>query len=660
MKSITIKSIKTYLIAMLLIIGSLQIASGQEIEAPEISSNNTYHNQLFFNRFLINPTFSLVRENKSYLNILHRNQYATFDDNIQNYFIGFSNKINDNSAFGIGIYSQWSGVVQEFGFNANYATAVQLGEKSKLTFGANVTYFNEGLDKNRVIGEESDTKLLKAKKESKLAIQPAITLSLGNFDFGIYAKDLVKYNQTTNEFSTSFNKQSAKVSLQYTHSFNTTRGLFSEARLMPLVQIGENLDGSLSYIGSLLLDLPKYGWLQSTIDDNYGLSMGLGFNLSNKMSLGYLLEKDVMQDKSDLGWNHELSLAYTFENHGAALTANSKKSNDHKVDGIIRNYEEQILSLIENQKNAKNKSRGQIDAIIKKYEARIASLNKKQTKNAPYSTENPSSNDLNNTLAQNEEENNLKEVTSSTFAQVESNIQNKFNDIVKNFESESITLNAPKVNKSNKNKKTRHSQKRSKTKTEGESEANTNSLAYQNRLILDELILRQDSIEIARTQQLEKKFETIVRILRSDLKQNLKSTKEVSFSVPKTAISNNATKNSIKKEALKFNEIPLKVIHQNSTNNIKSGYYVIANVYKTKKYKDAFMKDLRSQGIEAKQFHNKENGLYYVYIADFNHIKDAEIAFASNLNGKYSEDKWILRVDKPTITTSTAANIYED
>ena len=42
--------------------------------------------------------------------------------------------------------------------------------------------------------------------------------------------------------------------------------------------------------------------------------MGFGFNLSKKMSLGYLLEKDLSQTDADLGWNHEVSLAYTFKN----------------------------------------------------------------------------------------------------------------------------------------------------------------------------------------------------------------------------------------------------------------------------------------------------------------------------------------------------------
>lgn len=540
---------------------NMSIVFGQEA-SPNLSSKNTYHNQLFFNRFLINPTFSLVRENKSYLNILHRNQYATFDDNNQNYFLGFSNRINENTALGIGVYSQWSGVIQEFGFNANYATAVQLGDKSKLTFGTNVTYFNEGLDKNRVIATESDPEIGNASKESKIAIQPGITLSVGKFDFGLYAEDLIKFNQTTNEFLTQFNDKSIKASLQYTHTLGSSRGLFENARLMPLVQMGKNMDGSLSYLGSVLLDLPKYGWLQSTLDDKYGMSMGLGFNLSKKMSIGYLMEKDIKQKEADLGWNHELSLAYTFKNDDED-NSYADSSQDAKIDRIVRNYEEQILRL---------------------------------------------------TAENNEKENSEKE-----------------NGKKKNF---IIDRN-------------------------GE---DSNALAFENRLILDELIFRQDSIEGARAKDFEKRFETIVRILRNDLKQTIKSNQK-NYDTSQSAImvaSNEepAVPNKMApNEPKKYEKLPIKVLDQADIIGVKSGFYVIANVYKSKKYLNAFMDTLKEQGLDAKKFYNKDNGLYYVYLADFNYKKDAQTAFVSNLNGKYRDEKWIMQVNS---ANATAANIYAD
>ncbi|MGO4919605.1 PorP/SprF family type IX secretion system membrane protein [Maribacter spongiicola] len=579
--------INSFLIALFLL-ALVQTVKGQETNA-NLGSSSTYHNQLFFNRFFINPTFSLVRENKSYLNILHRNQYATFDDNSQNYFLGFSNKLNDHTAVGIGVYSQWSGVVQEFGFNANYASAVRLGEKSVLTFGTNVTYFNQGLDKNRIVVGEEDPQLADARKESKIAIQPGMNLSLGKFDFGFYAEDLFKYNQTTNEFLTELSTKSVKASVQYTHSFEHSRGLFTDARLMPMAQVGQNYDGSLYYFGSLLLDMPKYGWLQTTLDEEYGVAAGVGFNLSDKMSLGYLMEKDLSSEDANLGWNHEITLAYKFKDDDLAISV-ADNSSDNQIDNIVRNYEEQIAHLIEERDSARKSGRKRQDAN-----------------------------------------------SSSASAVSES------------------------------------------------------SLAYENKIILDELILRQDSIEIERIAAFEERFELIVRMLRNDIDTTIKSslqdfsaeentsyassdinndaidfvtepadafaTATTSSTVATTTSSRRANFKELPTRRDNFKELPVKMLVDADVIDMNSGYYVIANVYSQTKYMNAFMKDLREKGLDPKQFYNKENGLYYVYLADYDYKNDAQMAASTDLNGKYNQEKWIMQVSE---TTATASNTFED
>jgi len=84
---------------------------------------------------------------------------------------------------------------------------------------------------------------------------------------------------------------------------------------------------------------------------------------------------------------------------------------------------------------------------------------------------------------------------------------------------------------------------------------------------------------------------------------------------------------------------------------------VIANVYKNKKYLNAFMETLKEQGLDARQFYNKENGLHYVYLADYNYKEEAETAYVSNLNGKYNDEKWIMQVDDHSAVVN---NMYED
>ena len=91
--------------------------------------------------------------------------------------------------------------------------------------------------------------------------------------------------------------------------------------------------------------------------------------------------------------------------------------------------------------------------------------------------------------------------------------------------------------------------------------------------------------------------------------------------------------------------------------DMNSGYYVIANVYSQTKYMNAFMKDLREKGLDPKQFYNKENGLYYVYLADYDYKNEAQMAASTDLNGKYNQEKWIMQVNE---ATATASNTFED
>ncbi len=521
----------------------------QETEAPaDFSVKSPFHNQLFFNRFLINPTFSLVRENKSYLNILHRNQYASYEDNVQNYYLGFSNKLNERTALGIGIYGQWEGVMQEFGFNANYATSVRLGDKTRLTFGTNITYTSQGLDRNRIVTPEIDPSLEETTKQSKIVIEPGVALSVGQFDFALYATDLIRYNQTANNLVSGLDTDNLRAAVQYTHLLQANSGFFADGRVMPLLQVGKNLQDRFTYIGSLLIDLPKYGWLQTTYDDTYGLSMGLGFNLNQKLSLGYLMEKDLSAVGANLGWNHELSLAYTFKEDtpGEPLFASTNSGKDRQIDEIVRNYEEQILQLKADQNGT--------DATV--------------------------------------------------------------------------------------------------------AAAQMDALAFENRLILDELILRQDSIERARNEQFEKKFETLVRMIRKEIRQDetpAGKSPGMDRRHVRTAVAQAAP---VKRPEFKplgkrdFKELPIRAKNRSDIVGVSSGYYLIANVYKNKKYLNAFLESLNQKGLNAKQFYNTENGLYYVYLADFTTKDDAKTAFVSNLDGQYGEEKWIMEVYNPVASAS--------
>ncbi len=616
------------ILLLLCTIFGAQLSYGQEA-TTEINSNSTYHNQLFFNRFLINPTFSLVRETKSYINVLHRNQYATFEDNDQNYFLGFSNRLNDHTALGISVYSQWSGVVQEFGFNANYATSVKLGDKSKLTFGTNLTYYTEGLDQNRVIAAENDTKILESKKENKVAIQPGVTLSTGRFDFGLYATDLFKYNQTTNSFLTNLSTKSVKASVQYTHSFLANRGLFANARLMPMLQVGQDQNGSLDYVGSIVLDLPEYGWLQTNFDDDYGLSLGLGFNLSKKMSLGYLLEKDLLQDDADLGWNHEVSLAYTFDTHGTGPSGYVDSSNDAKIDRIVRNYEEQILRL-----TAENEKANAVDKNTSKVEQEDQFEIKEDVNAMAYE----------NRLILDElilRQDSIDNARTAAFEErLESLVDVLRNEIKENMNSESED-SRPAMNTALAVTEEIPTILNNQPKTVG-IEKTATELPESNNLAVtkSEISSLEETGDLVAENEIHESVDAFFNsgaISEAPKKVELMFTDSETMPIVTKRNNTAAIKDYVK--------LPIKRMNQADIVGVKSGFYLIANVFKTKKYLNAFMENLKQQGLNPRQFYNKENGLNYVYLADYNFKEEAEMAYVSNLNGKYNDEKWIMQID---------------
>ena len=75
-----------FIVFLILAFGLLNVEA-QEEEVPFIAYDVPTQNLLKFNRFLLNPTFSTVREDKSYINLFHRNQSVSFEDTNQTYFL---------------------------------------------------------------------------------------------------------------------------------------------------------------------------------------------------------------------------------------------------------------------------------------------------------------------------------------------------------------------------------------------------------------------------------------------------------------------------------------------------------------------------------------------------------------------------------------------
>ncbi|WP_300026900.1 type IX secretion system membrane protein PorP/SprF [uncultured Maribacter sp.] len=613
--------LKKSVLYLLLFVLAIMKVSGQE-ENPFVSYDVPSQNLLKYNRFLINPTFSTVREDKSYINLLHRNQSVQFDDNNQNYFLSYSGRINDRTGLGLSLYSQREGILSNFGVLANYAYGIKLSDKSNFTFGANVSYYQSGFDNGRVSTVEEDPFLAGLQDQNLLSFQPGFNLSYGKFDVGVFAENLFDYNLKTSESVTEFKDKTYSGHLQYTHQFENKDGIFEQGRLMPLARVRKVGEEDVTLGGSLILDLPKLGWIQGGYDSFYGAAAGVGFNLNQRISLGYTMEKGLSNNFDNFGVTHEISFAYSFTPN---LTEDRVMLEDDFEDDLVQNDEEpENIATNEEVEELKMKL-AENDAIIEELMFRQDSL------------EAIRQSDLERRFAMvmrmvrnetNGERPDLENRAKELFLD-----ENSSTAVASNYNPSSSTVpNTEQYNPSNSGQVITGNE--------------TSSVAQQDRVAV---IANERENPVTERQEVAENNTNYTE--KNNFTEQVQPKDAVVANRPRsTSLATTNTVREIAQDRIKsqkFKDLP----------DVTDGYYVVANVYKGGQYMNNFIDDLNAKGINADYIDNPNTGLKYVYLQRYDTFEDAVAAHDSKLNGAYDGAMWIMNVDNRYTNEAYASNV---
>ena len=694
--------LKRSFIYLVVIIIALSRVNAQE-DSPFVTYDVPSQNLLKYNRFLINPTFSTVREDKSYINLLHRNQSVQFDDNNQHYFLSYSGRINDRTGLGLSVYSQREGTVSNFGVLANYAYGVKLSNKSNFTFGANISYYNSGFDQNRASTVDPNDPLLNGLQDSNLlSFQPGFNLSYGKFDFGVFAENIFDYNLKTSTSITAFKDKTFSSHLQYTHQFENGSGIFEDGRLMPLVRARKVGESDLVLGGSLILDLPKLGWLQGGYDSFYGASAGVGFNLNRRISLGYTMEKGLSNNFDNFGLTHEISFAYSFTPN---LTEDRVMLEDSEDESVDNQRTDEVLATNDEIEELKRKL-AENDAIIAELMFRQDSLEAGRKNDFERRFElvmRMVRNEINGTNPGLERKAEALFLTPSN--QTNALAQNSTKNANPKTEQDAIARTAtdsrPRATQNRSTAKTAHTKlavqdnTRATDKSRSKDQSRIKSRKfkdldgvadgyylianvykgghYMNTFIdgLNQKGFRADYIDNPETGlkyvYLER-FDTwqeAVDAHNSDLNGTYSGNKwilNVDNRYSNEAYAENVTKLSEKSAKYDIDVLQKNVVVKDNLAGIENtpktynlsgvgtGYYIIANVFANANNANRFVKLLNSYGLSAGYFINPDNNYRYVYLKRHESWNNALISYYSKLNDAYDDKMWIMRVTPNLIT----------
>ncbi|TYA52713.1 PorP/SprF family type IX secretion system membrane protein, partial [Formosa maritima] len=299
---------KLFLLIIAIFLSSTQYFFSQEDGVVSLAI--PVRSSLKFNRYLTNPTFSFVREQNTYINITNKREWVQFEDAPQTYLINYTGRYKENIGIGVGLFQQNYGVLTSFGGVLNFAYNARIQSESNLTFGLNLGFYTSNINEGKVVVNQEDPSLDNIPKNTVLSVSPGINYGLVFFDFGLSVNNLVQYNIKTSELIKEDPQQSIQAHVMYT-GYMYSRGFFDQSKFSALIRSEFKKDQTI-FSGIAMLTVPKGIWAQLGYNTVYGLTGGIGINITKQISVEYNYEK-AMGDLSTFGSSHEFTLAYKFE-----------------------------------------------------------------------------------------------------------------------------------------------------------------------------------------------------------------------------------------------------------------------------------------------------------------------------------------------------------
>src|SRR5690606_24161924 len=274
-----------YLLYMILFLSIAQLSHSQE-ENGVVALALPVRNSLKFNKYVINPTFSFVREQHKYITFTNKREWMSFENAPQTYLFSYSGRFNENSGIGVGLFQQNYGVMTTFGGVVNYAYNVVLDRDSNLTFGINLGAYQSGINEGNVVTNfPKDPSLENIPSNTVITVNPGINYGLAFFDFGVSLNNLAAYNFTTSNLIEDNPEQSVQAHVMYTGYVNS-RGFFDETKFSGLVRSEFKQDQTV-LSGYAMFTVAQGSWARAVYSTLCGHSDGVGFNITSHIAVEY-------------------------------------------------------------------------------------------------------------------------------------------------------------------------------------------------------------------------------------------------------------------------------------------------------------------------------------------------------------------------------------
>ncbi len=549
---------------------------------PELPADFRQHTITDYNSSFINPVFSLDRNNPESIALWSRWQWQGIDGDPTSLLLNYTRRLTYRSAAGVGFFQHNTGLFTFTGGVLNYAYAISLPNNGEISFGANLYAYQRELSDDRFV-QDPDMILPLPPENNDFIMQlaPGVQYKSSQFRIGIAFENLLDYNFSESEKVTEGDEKFFLVHTSYDFPVEVF-GFTDDTYLRPVIYYKTipDLDNQIGF--NTLLSTPKF-WGQAGYNSFYGISVGLGGRFLQKFSLGALMEFATKSEQD--GFDPTIELAAAFFIGPQDL----KKKEILPIEEEEPEEEEELITEEQKQEEA---------LALEEEKAREAEIAR-------------------------------QEATKREAEQARKEREDFVRDSL--YAVKLAEVKAARELKKQREKEEARAAKELEEKRKADEARAAKELEEKRKA--EEAIAARELEEKRKADEARAAREQFVKdsIAAAELA-------EAEAQRRKEELAKLAEKEEVKpEEGEKYQEAL-------SEDGLRPGFYLVANVFGTKRYFDGFMKTLTEQGLEPKSFYRNVNKYNYVYLERYDTMTEARRARDSQFNGRYKGDTWIFRV----------------
>ncbi|MFT5778152.1 MAG: type IX secretion system PorP/SprF family membrane protein [Crocinitomicaceae bacterium] len=270
-------------------------------------------NQYFYTPFIYNPAFAGASGNTNAF-LVHRTQWAGIPDAPITNAFNFEGSIQNNKAgFGLSLYQDRTGILNEVGGFGSYSYRVKVNEDHHFLLGLGVGVVSKRVDFDKIIVKDQYDTYLLAQMQSKAAFDgnAGFVYNWKDLNIGVSLQQLMasRLNYENDNDVSMYMRNTRHMLASASYDFHLME---DDITLSPMFLLRYAPGAPIQYEGTVFAKYKDFIGLGVSYKSDYAVSLNAMVKPHARLTVGYSYDLMINDMRAYAKTSHEFTLGYTF------------------------------------------------------------------------------------------------------------------------------------------------------------------------------------------------------------------------------------------------------------------------------------------------------------------------------------------------------------